>query len=69
MEDLRLCPFATPDGKLHTAPLYRLLLAAQETATHIMFECPFAAAFWHSLGFDVHGATTAALDRIHRART
>ncbi|KAF8691555.1 hypothetical protein HU200_040706 [Digitaria exilis] len=31
VEDRRLCPFATSDGKLHTGPLYQLLLAAHQS--------------------------------------
>ncbi|CAN6228096.1 unnamed protein product [Urochloa humidicola] len=120
--DKRMSPFALPDGKLHTASLYRMLKASEgesspaasfiwsnhapprvrfftwllvndriqsranlhrksvldddscelcngdsETANHIMFRCPGASAFWHSLGVQIpDGQTTGALHLLPR---
>jgi hypothetical protein len=119
-EDKRLCPFATPGGKLRTGQLYQLLVnaqgtdspaskfvwknkapprvqffawlliqdrvqckanllkkgvvqyascevcgAADETATHIIFRCPFAQDFWQALRFDLpERINTAALEEL-----
>lgn len=40
--------------------------APTETATHILFECPFVVEFWQKLGFSVTGWTTARLHTLPR---
>lgn len=40
MEDIHLCHFASANGKLHTGPLYQLLVATQST------DCPISKFVW-----------------------